>query len=133
MSSRAKILLIVGGAIAAFVALIVVFFVSIWSLTSGPADAATSFLDQIARGDISGAYADAHPQLQQATDEAQFTRYMQVKGITNYQEVFWSSRNISGNRADLKGKVQTASQQFQAEMVLLKDGDRWRVAWFAVK
>lgn len=133
MSSRAKILLIVGGGVAAMIALGVVIFVAIWSFTSGPADAGTAFLEKIGRGDIQGAYTDSHPALKQKTSLEAFTGYMQAKGLTGFKKVFWSNRKVNAGQARLLGTIDTAGQSYQGEMVLFKHGQIWRVAYFAVK
>jgi len=133
MSSRAKILLIVFGGIAAFVGLFAIIFISIWSFTGGPADAGTALLEKIGSGDIQGAYNDTHPALKQKTSYQAFARYMQAKGLTSYKDVFWSNRKIDNGQARIQGTIETAQRKYQGEMVLFKHGQDWRVAWFAVK
>lgn len=133
MTSRTKILLIVGAGVAAFIGLFAIIFISVWSFTSGPADAGTALLEKIGRGDIQGAYDDTHPALKQKTSYEAFEGYMKAKGLTGYKDVFWSNRKIDNGQASIQGTIETAQRKYQGEMVLFKHGQNWRVAWFAVK
>jgi hypothetical protein len=103
-------------------------------LTQAPADQGEKFMTLLKQGDYDGAYDLCTPDLQKKLSNGAGLGKLITGG--NSQPASWriNSRNVSGNRADLKGDVTfTNKRDGTLELVLFKLGNTWKVDAFQMK
>jgi hypothetical protein len=138
--SRRTIFIIVGavvgvcvicGAIGVFAAAVAVPAIA---LTQAPADQGEKFMTLLKQGDYDGAYDLCTPALQKKLGNGNGLGKLITGG--NSQPAKWgiNNRNLSGDRADLKGDVTfTNSRAGTLDLGLLKVGSAWKVDSFEMK
>ena len=110
---------------------IVAIGVLIWAIfaaTNPAADAANAFLDHVGNGRIEQAYKEAAPLFRQRQALSAFRIAARRYGMDKYKSASWSSREINGDRALLKGTIELKDgSSLPAHIGLVKSGGAWRV------
>jgi hypothetical protein len=132
---RKKLLIILGIAgglaVIACIVLFVVIFGTAMRLTQPAADASDAFLTTVQQADYAGAYGLCSSELQgEFGSAANLEDWFKSNGI---EPVEWSysSRNVSGDTAELIGSLTlTGGQEAAMTVILINVGDDWRVHGF---
>ncbi|MEX1258037.1 MAG: hypothetical protein WEG36_10495 [Gemmatimonadota bacterium] len=126
-----KILKVVGIVAVAFAALGAGIFALVFALTGGAVDASEEFLAPIGEERFEEAYSSAAVALRSQPDLLRFEEVVRTIGLTGYQSVSWSYREIANNQASLEGSVTTVDGgTIPLSMRLVNEEGEWRVLGF---
>ena len=124
-----KIVLIVFGALAVFVGLII--GLAFWA-TSGPVKAVDAELALLRGGKIEEAYKATAKDFQNSVTLDQFKSYLDsYPSFKNNQSASWSSREINNDQGKLDGELKAADGGVTPlQVILVKENGEWRVLSF---
>jgi hypothetical protein len=107
--------------------------VAAYRLTAVAANAATAFVETIAKSGPDAAYRDAAPALRLAQSEAAFSAQVRQWRLTDAASENWPSRTYQDGRYTVTGSVTLRSgETIPLRIVLVKVGDKWEVAGLAL-
>lgn len=125
-------LLLGGGALMVLCGCIAVIAISgAFGLTQPAADTGGDFMTALREGNFARAYGLCHPNLQAELGSAEGLAELIVSNRVEPVDWDFSSRDVSGDNAELSGSVTfSGDRQGALQLVMVKSGDSWSVAGF---
>lgn len=131
-----KVLLIIGGVLAVLCCIGIIIAAAVgglaaFGITQQPASVGDSFMGALKDGDYNKAYGLCTEDLQGELGGAQDLRALIEDADVRPTKWSFTSRNVSGDEAELTGDVTfTNNREGTVELVLFKIDGNWRVAGF---
>lgn len=96
--------------------------------TSGLAESAQAFFAAIKDNNHGKAYQSLSQEFRAGTSEKEFREFLEKSALTDFAEVSWSSRSMSGGRGELKGSVTTTKGGVvPLQLGFVKENDSWKI------
>lgn len=126
-----KLFLMLGGLAAVVFVIVGVLIYSVLGATQPVADTGNSFMTALRDADYPRAYALGSPGFQQRVGDAAGLQRVIATGKVQRTDWSFSSRSVSGDTAELKGRATyTGGQKGPVLLTLAKVGADWRVTGF---
>ncbi len=124
-----------GGAIAAFMALVLVIVFGVLKATAAPVNEVRAFLERTGAGDPAGARAHLSAALAREIDEARLREMIERSpDFFRAADTSFIQRKIENDRAILRGTIHARSgATVPCEFQLVREGGGWRISYLSAR
>ena len=108
--------------------LAILIVAAVFLLTAGVTGTADDFFQTVKSGDLKAASYFLSEEFKAATSQEEFEAFMKGTALSDYESATWSSREISGNTAQVEGSVKTEGGGTIPILIkFVKENGKWKI------
>ena len=116
------------GCLMVIVVACLIGFLTALITTKPVVNAAEHFLTLLGEGKTNKAYQSTTTVFKMTRSKTSFFKLVRMKGLDNYDSVYWKKRSVSGNQGTLEGTVNLITgKRIRLSIVLEYEEGQWKV------